>query len=33
MWLDTFETLHEEARAFAIAAWRFSRPRRAMNFL
>ncbi|KAI4988767.1 hypothetical protein ZWY2020_036084 [Hordeum vulgare] len=30
--LDTFETVHEAARAYDAAAWRLGRPRAQMNF-
>jgi hypothetical protein len=33
VWLDTFETPHEAARAFDAAAWRFGRLRKDINFL
>ena len=32
MWLGTFNTAVEAARAYNVAVWRFGRPRHTMNF-
>jgi hypothetical protein len=32
VWLGTYRTDEEDARAYATAAWRFSRGRDALNF-